>query len=225
MMTRVLPVSTLERPLYGFPQVDDLLGLAAGTARRWIDGYTRDKREYAPVVRAEHTGDEAVTWGEFIEVGLLAQYRDLNVPLQRLRPVVQLLREELGVPYPLAHARPWVNQRDLVVRAQELVGIDAELRFVVPRTGQIVLADRADAFFQRVRWAEDEAVSFAIEADSSVLVDPLRSFGSPSVGGIRTDVLAELVEAGETVGRVARVYNLARELVDQAVDYERRRAA
>ena len=32
------PVTTLlERPIYGMQQIDSLLGLASGTARRWID--------------------------------------------------------------------------------------------------------------------------------------------------------------------------------------------
>src|SRR5437762_918632 len=130
MMFLVPTPTALDRPLYSGAQVDDLLGLAPGTARRWIDGYVRDGRPYPPVVRPRTTGNDLVTWGEFIETGLLAQYRDLNVPLQRLRPVVQTLRKELGVAYPLAHARPWVNQRDLVLEAQELAGVEPELRLV-----------------------------------------------------------------------------------------------
>jgi hypothetical protein len=32
-------ISLLDRPTYAFAQVDRLLGLHGGTARRWIDGY------------------------------------------------------------------------------------------------------------------------------------------------------------------------------------------
>ncbi len=62
----------LERPVYGFPQVDDLLGLKGGTARRWIDGYERRGKGYPPIVRETRTDNELVTWGEFVETGLLA---------------------------------------------------------------------------------------------------------------------------------------------------------
>jgi hypothetical protein len=171
MMTSVSETATLDRPLYGFGQVDDLLDLAGGTARRWIDGYCRGAHFYPPVVRPEATGAEAVTWGEFIETSLLAEYRDVGVPLQRLRPVVQLLREQLGVAYPLAHTRPWVNQKDLVLRAQELVGIEADLRFIyAPRTGQTVLTERADAFYRRVTWEDEQAAAFTIGDTASVLL-------------------------------------------------------
>lgn len=59
-------VSLLDGPVYGFGQVDRILGLTSGTARRWIDGYKRGGREFAPVVRPSGTGEESVTWGEFV---------------------------------------------------------------------------------------------------------------------------------------------------------------
>jgi hypothetical protein len=33
------------------------------------------------VVRREATGDESVTWGEFIETRVLAEFREAGVPL------------------------------------------------------------------------------------------------------------------------------------------------
>lgn len=42
-------------------RVDQLLALNAGTAPRWIDGYTRGGRAYPPVIRSRRTGDELVT--------------------------------------------------------------------------------------------------------------------------------------------------------------------
>lgn len=57
-------VDLLGRPTYTMPQVDRLLGLCPGTARRWIDGYVRAGHTYDPVVRQRHTGEETATWGE-----------------------------------------------------------------------------------------------------------------------------------------------------------------
>ena len=34
-------INLLERDVYGLSQVDRLLGLKGGTAKRWIEGYTR----------------------------------------------------------------------------------------------------------------------------------------------------------------------------------------
>lgn len=116
-------VHFLDRPVYGLGQVDRVLGLPGGTARRWIDGYTRAGKRYPPVVREEPTGDEAVTWGEFVETRLLAEYRDAGVPIVRMRPAIDKLREAL------ARRTRWPRQ-DLARRTW------AGTRIADPGTGQ-----------------------------------------------------------------------------------------
>lgn len=57
MMVHVDNVTDLlNRPVYGMGQVDRVLCLKPGTARRWIDGYERGGRRYEPVVRHTPTG-------------------------------------------------------------------------------------------------------------------------------------------------------------------------
>ncbi len=43
------PVS--EWPTYTYPQVDKLLTLSSGTARRWTNGYIHHGKPYLPIVR------------------------------------------------------------------------------------------------------------------------------------------------------------------------------
>src|SRR5262249_36101261 len=129
----VSAVSVLERRVYVMSDVDLFLGLPSGTARRWIDGYSRGGRTYGPVIREDSSGDEIVTWGEFVETRLLAGYRARGVSLQRLRPAVQLLRREFGTPYPLATAQPYLDVagRELIMRVQDQTGIERPLWLVV----------------------------------------------------------------------------------------------
>jgi hypothetical protein len=48
--------------------------------------------------------------GEFVEAGYLREYRDKQVSLQHLRPVIGFMRERLGVQDPLATRRlPWTS--------------------------------------------------------------------------------------------------------------------
>jgi hypothetical protein len=68
-----LPKDLLDWPLYEMSQVDDLIRLPNGTARRWIEGYTRGSRFYPPVIADHPLGTELVTWGEFVEVQLMAR--------------------------------------------------------------------------------------------------------------------------------------------------------
>jgi uncharacterized protein (DUF433 family) len=226
-------VDLLSRPVYGLAQIDRILGLRSGTARRWIDGYQRGGKSYPPVVREEPTGDDIATWGEFVETRLLEQYRDSGVPMVHMRPVVDRLREELQTAYPLASARTWLEPhgRELVARAQHDVGLDRPLQLVVVRTNQAMIdwARPADDFRRSVDWTGENGArqprSLRPFADiAEVVIDPLRGFGEPVVRNVRTDVIGELVRAGDSPDMIAELYELPRSTVDAAVRYELLRA-
>jgi hypothetical protein len=104
-------VELLDREVYSSGEAARLLGVPTSTLRRWLHGHERAGQFYPPVLRPQATGSDIVTWGEFVEAGYLREYRRLRVSLQSLRPFILALRESLGVPYPLAHARPWVHDR------------------------------------------------------------------------------------------------------------------
>ncbi len=220
----------LNRPVYGMRQVDRVLALHAGTARRWIDGYVRGGRTYQPVVRLQQTGEEIVTWGEFSETRLLGEFRDAGVPIINLRPAVQRLRETFQVAYPLAHAAPLLETtgRELVLRVQNEVGLAAALQLVVVRSGQILLTPPVENY---VNSAEFEPESGGIvsrlrpiaELDR-VWLDPQRQFGEPSVRSVPTAVIAEQYRAGDPIAFIARNYDLNEEDVEQAIRYELHRA-
>lgn len=219
-----MSVTVLERPVYGMSQVDRLLGLHGGTARRWIDGYSRAGKHYPPVIRPATTNVDTVTWGEFVEARLLAGYRTKGVPLVRMRPVVEELRGRLNTPYPLAHARLFTDGRELLAKVQSDVGLESPLQLVIVRTGQMVLADDTQRFFEAVDWQEGgDRVALRIlplGPRSAVALDPNRSFGSPAVGNIRTDIIAEEFRAGESTDSIARAFGVSREAVDDALRFE-----
>ncbi|MGH8909799.1 MAG: hypothetical protein ACRD0K_25725 [Egibacteraceae bacterium] len=100
-------------------------------------------RGLPPVIRPEPTGSNTVTWGKYVEVGYLREYRQRKVSLQHLRPVIDRLREAFGVPYPLAHFKPFVGPgRRLVLEIEQEIGLSADLRMVVDAgSGQLLLTN------------------------------------------------------------------------------------
>jgi len=216
----------LDREVYGMAEAARLLGLrSAARLRGWIDGY----RTYPPVIRLEPTGSDLVTWGEFVEARYLAEYRNRHrIPLQRLRPAILELREKFRVPYPLAHAGPYLDvaNRELLLRLQEEAGLGRRLApLVVIRNDQLVLAEPAESFVAKVDFASaDGPVERVYPLDKSqpVVIDPLRSFGAPSVRGIRTENLYELFQAAESVDAIAASYDLEPADVEAAIRFESR---
>lgn len=217
----------LTRELYSLSHVDRLLGLTAGTARRWLEGYTRSDRTYPPVLRESATGGEVVTWGEFVETRLLSEYREAGIPVLNMRGAVEKLRERFETQYPLAHARPFldVQGRELVMRAQDEAGLERPLQLVVVRNDQLVLSEPARHFVESVEYSEDVATRLHPAPDlREVAIDPLRQFGEPVVRSVPTEVIAEQVRAGDPPEMIMELYELSRNQVDAAIRYELLRA-
>jgi uncharacterized protein (DUF433 family) len=214
--------SLLDRAIYAYSDVDRLVGLRSGTARRWLEGYGRSGRFYDPVLRPERSGSDVVTWGEMVEARLLAEFRSRAVPVQRLRPAIVELRKEFGR-YPLAHARAFldVDGRELVRVVQEQVGLERQLQLVVVRNGQLVLATSAERFSSAVEY--EGGVVGRLKPDvrtPDVLMDPRRSFGQPAVRNVRTASLAEDFRAGTSREELADLYDLTTSQVDEAIRFE-----
>jgi hypothetical protein len=201
-----------------------LLQLAPGTLHYWLEGGVRRNRQYLPILRPEPTGSRVVTWGEFVEAGLLRQYRRVHgVPMAELRAVIERLRDELGVPHPLADARPFVGPgRRLLLGVQEDVGLPGDYWLVAIADGQPTLTPPSDTFFDRVEWEDDIAQGWRPAADrnSPVRMWPDERFGLPSVGGIKTEVLWEHLEGDETFDEVADECDLSVDAVRWAHAFE-----
>lgn len=222
-----LVVDLLERPVYSLVQVDRLLALHPGTARRWLEGYERLGKTYPPVVRLQPSGSEIVTWGEFVETRLLSEYRDKGVPMVRMRPAIELLRERFETKYPLATARPYAGGQELLLQIQEKVGLESALRLVVVRSGQYAFTPPVEHFLSAVEWSEPtEGIVLRLHpltGNPVVVVDPLRQFGEPVVRSVQTEVIAEQFDAGASVEAIAELYELTRHEVEAALRYERER--
>jgi uncharacterized protein (DUF433 family) len=217
-------VDVLEREMFSEAEAARLLRVPQSTLHYWLDGGEYRRKTYKPVIRLQPRGDRAVTWAEFVEAGLLREYRRTHrVPMAELRTFIDLLREELGVPYPLAHRRPFISEgRQLVLEAQDASGLDADYCLVAVTRGQLILTPPAEAFVDRVTWEGDLAAGWRPhdDPDSPVVMAPNVRHGLPSVKGVRTEVLWEHVDAGEGIDDVAQAFDLAISDVRWALAYE-----
>ena len=65
----------MEEGLYYIGEAARFLLITPTRLRRWLEGKTIAGRWYQPVIRPEPTGDDSVTWAEFVEASLLREYR------------------------------------------------------------------------------------------------------------------------------------------------------
>lgn len=224
-------LSVLEREVFSEAEAARLLSVAQGTLNYWLEGkISRGGKVYRPVIRAEAKGGHPpVTWAEFIEAGLLRQYRrDLKVGLPELRVFIDELRQQFGVPYPLADQRPFASGRALVWNAQNKAQLPTDLHLVAAvADDQYLLLPASDAFLKRVEYVDSVASAWRphSEPKSPVRMNPRQRFGQPAIKGVSTEVVWEHTDSGESVEEVAEAFCLTVRDVRWAISYESARRA
>jgi uncharacterized protein (DUF433 family)/transposase len=219
----------LDRPTYLYAEVDRLIGLPAGTARRWINGYERGGKHYEPILRSSAHATDWVTWGEFVEARMLAEFRDQSVPTTRLRAAVERLREMFDVAYPLAHLRPYLaaDQGELAIDSAGLDSSDDGM--LVIRTGQLILASGRSVMETATLASDGQGEKFAAEIQPDheypgIKINPDRLSGQPTFEGRRVSVatIAGMVASGDPRDELAADYGLSLAQIDSAVRYVRK---
>ncbi|ORA79300.1 DUF433 domain-containing protein [Mycobacterium malmoense] len=215
-------VSVLDREMYSEAEAARLLRVHQQTLNYWLEGKTWRGRTYLPVIRPKPEGRRTVTWAEFVEAGLLSQYRQRKVDLDEVRRFIAVLRDKTGEPYPLAHERPWTLNGRLLIEAQKASDLPPEYWLYAPTDGQLILPlYAAQEFLDRVKFVHDEAVLWRPAGpESPVVIDPDTRFGRPSVGGISTSVLKEYADDGYGYDEIAEEFGLKVRDVEMAVAYE-----
>lgn len=226
MLSDMAVLSMLDHEVYLYAEVDRIVGLPGGTARRWINGYQRTGKQYDPILRTAPRESEWATWGEFVEARILAEYRDRDkVPIRRLRAAIEELRATYHVDYPLAYLQPYlqVQNRDLTIGGQ---GVGTDDARVVVRTGQGLLLD-GWPIIQRASLGSDErGHNFVVEMPAApefpgIVVNPNRYSGQPTFEGRRVAVatIAGMAIGGEREQDLAADYGLSLSQVRAAVEY------
>lgn len=216
-------LAVLDRPLYSYAEAARLLRVPTETLRRWLEGATRAGVVYPPVIREYPTGSEAVTWGEFVEAGFLRGYRSKRISLQKMRPFIEKARAQFDAPYPLAHFKPLIDHQRLVYDLQREAELAPALYLVNAEDDQMLWAEPVREFLERVEFDPIGSVCrfFPFGLQTPVVIDPEVSFGIPQIKGIRTELVAESVAAGESEDDAAQSWGLGRKEVEAALEWER----
>lgn len=226
-----MALTTLDRRVLGASEAAWQLGISGQTLGNWLDGYTaKNGKVHPPVLRETPTGVPSLTWGEYVEAFYLTAYRfHKKVPLQRIRPFVEAMRQEFQVPYPLAHLRPYVDEsRQLLLKVQKELDLPDDLWMVFEgKSQQLVLNPtlRTD-FLSRVEFEADDAQRiFPIPDKRRLVIDPRVRSGTAAIEGVPATLVAKSVESGDSLQTVADTFDLDIPAIELALSYALARAA
>ena len=218
-----------DRPAYTLAEGARYLKLAAATLRSWVLGRqyptVRGSRHFSPLIRPASQRPPLLSFWNLIEAHVLRSLRtDHGVSVEKLRKALDYAEERLNIERLLLSEELRTDAgRVFLDRYGELIDL--------PASGQLAMRHLFAEHLKRVEW---DAGKFPVRlypflsADTAtqerpIAIDPQISFGRPVVlrMGISTSVIAERIDAGETLGALAADYALNPSEIEQAVIYER----
>jgi uncharacterized protein (DUF433 family) len=211
-------------PLYKKVEAARIIDVPASTLRNWADGSVFSSN--APTAGTERDGlitvvPPATPRGPTIpfigltEAYVLASFRGAGVPMQRIRPAIRRLEQEIRLTQALASERLQTDGAEVLYdygqHTEDPAEKDAVSDLVVVRNGQRVFRPIVRDYLRRVTYHDGWARIINVgRGKIDVTVDPWINGGHPTVarrGIAAADVLSR-IRAGESSRSVAADYGL-----------------
>lgn len=223
-----------EAPLYSLAEASHYLHLPAATLRSWVDGRSfrlaDGRKSFSdPLILRPDPADSRLSFNNLVEAHVLRALRvEHRVPMAQVRRALDYAQREFGI--------------DRLLIRDELRAAPGEMflkeygrLLSLSRAGQFAMEKILAVFLRRVvRDAEGLPLrlfpftSPNLQEDRRIVaIDPRLSYGRPAIArkGISTAILAERLNAGDSIADLAGNYDLREEEIEEAILYEYARAA
>lgn len=206
-------------PLYSKAEAARIIRVPRSTLSSWADApaLVRGEAERGLITVAEPLTPRGPTV-PFIglsEAYVLAAFRQSGVPMQRIRPAIRRLEQEIGLTQALASERLRTDGAEVLwdygQQTDDQAEKDAVGGLVVVRNGQLVFRSVVQDYLRRVIYQDGWARIINVgRGKLDVTVDPWVNGGHPTLasrGVAVADVLSR-IRAGESSKAVAADYGL-----------------
>ncbi|EFM45181.1 antitoxin [Mobiluncus mulieris] len=187
-------------PLYSVSDVARIVKMNPSTARRWTQP---DESGRAMLYRCSvPSGELSMPFISLAEAFVAKGFRAAGVPLQRIRPAVQVLRKELGIEHVLASERLYTDGAEVLYDYGQTEDGQYVRNLVVAGTGQRVFNEVVEQFLRKITFEQDFPVKISLRkyGDELLVVNPLINYGEPMLErcGIRIRDIVGYVQAGDS---------------------------
>lgn len=232
LLDEAIAVDRFESPLYSPAEASRFLGTSESTFRSWARGYEKSvggrRVSGKPVITS--LGVPGARGPSIPFIGLaegfaLTAIRRAGVPLQRIRPALEQLNNEMGLSHALASRSLYTDGAEVLYDyAQRVDGdaADAVRDLVAVRQNQRVFPEAVEGYLKQITWGSDGyavAVPLPGFRQAEVVADVRRGFGQPTFthGGARLEDVLGLFDAGESIATVAAEFGLTGLEVEDAL--------
>lgn len=200
-------------PIYSLSEAAQIVRAPSTSFARWAHGHRFKQRRAGewgwtpPILTGVREGRGfTVPFNALAEGYIVEAFRRAGLPMARIRPAVEVLRNELGIENALLSERLKTDGVEILVE-------NGDRELVVVRNQQGVFRDVVDQYLQSIRYRDGfvEFVRLPAFERVEVVVDPMRNSGQPTIArlGVRVDDVVSRVRAGEPMIEVAEDFGLA----------------
>jgi uncharacterized protein (DUF433 family) len=194
----------------------------ARTTKETIGNWQR-VRGTRPGAISKRAEREGLSYLQLIEVGVVAAMRKSGVTLKKIREAREYLRREFRNDYPFAHYRFKTDGKVLFMDYDQIVAADKEKLLALNENGQLAWNEILSALLHEFEYDTEIGTVLRWRVagyENPVRLDPRIAFGAPHVNGVATWVLRERWKSGESLADIAEDYDLPRNLVVAALQFE-----
>jgi uncharacterized protein (DUF433 family) len=216
-----------DTPLYTVGEAAAYLRVPRTTFETWAHGYTRKRQgrgptKAGPIITSFPAGRRVpeVPFIGLAEGMVLAAFRSSGVPMQRIRPAIEVLQRELDLDHALGSKRLYTDGAEILFDYANKEDEEQLRGLTVVRTRQRVFAPVIQEYLRRITYAPDGwARRLKLPISKNVIVDPDRAFGQPifEKGAVRVEDVLDRFEAGDSLGDVAYDFDVPVEDIEEVV--------
>lgn len=204
-----------------------LTGLPSSALRRWLFGYSYDhhgpRTTQEPLWRPQYGADQDepfLGFRDLIEARMVGNLRGLNIGLPTIRACLRTAAEIAQDDHPFSSASFRTDGKRLFL---ERIGKDGKHDIIDLKSRQHAFAKVVERSFIDLEFDDTKATRwFLLPQKQTIVADPERSFGQPiaTTSGIPTKRLAQAVSAEGSIEKVAKLFEIATNVVRDAVKFE-----
>jgi uncharacterized protein (DUF433 family) len=216
----------LNTGLYTVPEAARLTRISVGKIRRWLKGY--DFRSGASVRHSDAVWQSEIkpldnkltlSLRDLLELRFVDAFIRFGVSWRTMRRAHALAQQELKTSHPFCSRRIRTDGKNILLRQAKEDSDEALLNLV---TGQREFSRIVNDFLKELEFSGNEIVWWPLGKNRQIVIDARRNFGQPTVAksGVPAITLARSVRANSSVDMVARWYEVLRDEVRDAVEFE-----
>jgi uncharacterized protein (DUF433 family) len=214
----------LDMPLYTYADASRYIGVPTSTLKAWAKGRPRKGKQYDPLIKVGGDDLLPLSFHNLVELHILSALQRIHgIRTTNIRKALNNAKKHFNKPRVLLSEELFTFGQDMFIdELGEMVNLT--------KGNQIVLKDILKNYFRRVE-RDDSKIPVRFypmikgvgDNETPVSIDPRVSFGRPVVKGtgIRTKIIADRVDAGESIKNIADDYSINEDIITQVLYYEK----